>query len=497
MSIEKAIVSLEKARTLLTKQKQVLDRLTEKSYIYAIVLGEDKRSPFKPGGELDTDEKKGIKTWRVTYNSSVYEVLDNPSLQIKTGCTVKCIATDSSIAIMEVTAEPISLSRTATVKSVLDEGHVEVEMNGTSKVVLSGLFPKLEEGSTVVLDETERIVMASLGKRDIKYVFNKSTGVSWEDIGGLEDAKKEIIDAIENPIKYAKIYTAYGKKPTKGLLLWGPPGNGKTMFGKAVATAVSKINGGEESGFIYVKGPEILSMYVGTAEERIRGIFATAAEFKKRTGNPAVVFIDEAEAILGKRGSGVSSDIDKTIVPQFLTEMDGLDGSKAIVLLATNRPDIIDSAVLREGRIDKKIRIGKPDKKTMDTILRLNLKKVPLIDSADKIIERAISVITDKKLALYEIKHTSGTTMFGFGDIISGAMLATIVNNSIAIAIDRDLAAGKDKPEGIKADDIEKAATEMFRQNARMNHKDHLDDFAYEMTQNNEKVLEIKPCKIN
>src|SRR3972149_516460 len=220
------IVSLEKARQLLIKQKEVLDRLTEKAYVYAIVLGKDERHSFK-GGEKD--KSKPIPTWRVTYNNSIYEVLDNPLLKIQTGCTVKCIATDSSIGIMEVTDVPTSFSRTATVKEELDGDHVEVEMNGTSKVVLSGLFEKLEPGSTVVLDESERMVMKDLGKRDIKYVFNKATGVSWDDIGGLEDAEKEKIDAIENPIKYAKIYTAYNKKPTKGLLLWGPSGNGKTM----------------------------------------------------------------------------------------------------------------------------------------------------------------------------------------------------------------------------------------------------------------------------
>jgi proteasome-associated ATPase len=432
----------------------------------------------------------------------IYTKKQKELFKLKVGDTVKCAQTKSGIGITEKTIG-MSYGMAVMIKDITDKDHAEIDANGTARVVLTGLFAdpelKLEKGCRVILDESGTIIMKNLGKVQGQYTFSAKTGVSWNDIGGLEDVKKQMAEAIENPIKHKELYASYGRKPTKGILLWGPPGNGKTMIGKAVATSIAELYNTDESGFIYIKGPEILNMYVGASEERIRGIFASAREFKKKTGCPAIVFIDEAEAILSKRGSGKSSDVDKTIVPQFLTEMDGLDESSAIVILTTNRPDMLDSAVIREGRIDKKIKVPRPTQESVEMIFNLNLKKVPCASiDAKKISKSAAQLVFDKELCLYDISMKSGKTMqFCMQHIINGAMITSIVNEAITIAINRDLELKKKTPTGVTLDDLHESIMKSFKQNSRMNHQHHFDDLSYELTtEQNDEIINIKPIKV-
>src|SRR5208283_4208865 len=173
-------------------------------------------------------------------------------------------------------------------------------------------------------------------------------------------------EAIELPFTHKDIFAHYNKKPPKGLLLYGPPGCGKTLVGKATTNSLANIFGAKaiSSGFIYVKGPEILNMYVGESGRRIREIFQRGRKHFDKYKFPAVIFIDEAEAVLSERGTSRSSDVDKTIVPMFLSEMDGLDENHAIVMLATNRPKMLDPAVVREGRVDRHIKVSRPTVET-------------------------------------------------------------------------------------------------------------------------------------
>ena len=309
------------------------------------------------------------------------------------------------------------------------------------------------------------------------------------------DVKESMKDAIENPIKHKELYAKYGRKPTKGILLYGPPGNGKTMIGKAVASSISELYDTEESGFIYIKGPEILNMYVGASEEKIRSIFSTARDFKKRTNCPAIIFIDEAEAILSKRGSGKSSDVDKTIVPQFLSEMDGLEDSGAIVILTTNRPDMLDSAIVREGRIDKKIKVSSPDIESVEHILKMNFKNVPCEIDTEKMAKSAARLMFDSSLEIYDITTEKGSNLkFRMSNILNGAMVASIVNDSVSRAIKRDLDSGNIEPTGVTLDDVHETVMHVFDQNSKMDHQHLFDDLDYDLQVNSgDKIKNYKP----
>jgi len=498
---------LEKAKEIIANQQEYLRNILGQSFSFGLVIGFGKRVTIvdKPDeSNYLPSEKTTEPSCVIMHNGQKIEVLYNEKLKLKVGDTVKCTTTKAGVGIIEK-AEPVSFGMTVVIKEIFDKNTAEIDANGTPRIVLTGLFSDakdkdqmLEKGCRVILDETGTIIVKNLGKQHGQYTFSAVTGVSWNDIGGLEDVKQQMTEAIENPIKYAELYSLYGRKPTKGILLWGPPGNGKTMIGKAVATSVAELYNTKESGFIYIKGPEILNMYVGASEERIRSIFASAREFKKKTGCPAIIFIDEAEAILSKRGSGKSSDVDKTIVPQFLTEMDGLDESSAIVILTTNRPDMLDSAIIREGRIDKKIKVPRPTQESVEMILNLNLKKVPCVIDSKKIAKSCAQLIFDQSLCLYDISLESGKSMkFCMEHIINGAMIAAIVNDAITAAINRDLSNAIKKPTGVTLEDVHSSILRSFKQNSRMNHQHLFDDLSYELTtESNDKISEIRPMKI-
>jgi proteasome-associated ATPase len=504
---------LEEAKEIIANQNEFIRALTAQSFSYGIVLSIDKRITM-PDKATDSDylpsDKHTTETCMLMINNQktevVYSKKQKEHMKLRIGDTVKVAQTKAGYGIMEKCKEGISFGMTVVVKEVINSTHVEIDANGTARQVLSGLFSDakskdhavVEKGCKVILDETGTIVMQNLGKNQGQYTFTAKTGVSWNDIGGLEEVKKDMKEAIEHPIKYKELFASYGRKPTKGILLWGPPGNGKTMIGKAVATSISELYKTTESGFIYIKGPEILNMYVGASEEKIRGIFSSARDFQARTGCPAIIFIDEAEAILSKRGSGRSSDVDKTIVPQFLTEMDGLDESSAIVILTTNRPDMLDSAIIREGRIDKKIKVPRPTQESVEMIFNLNLKKVPCVIDAKKISKSAAQLVFDKELCLYDINTEAGNKMkFCMYHLINGAMISSIVNEAITSAINRDLEKNKKDPTGVTLEDVHESIMKSFKQNSRMNHEHHFEDLNYELqTENNDKIKNYAPVKV-
>lgn len=305
--------------------------------------------------------------------------------------------------------------------------------------------------------------------------------VSWDDIGGLEEAKKLMIEMVELPHTNPGIYQYYNKRLPKGVLLYGPPGCGKTLLGKAAAYSLAKIYKGkaQTSGFIYIKGPEILNKFVGSSEESIRSIFIRAREHKKQFGFPATIFIDEADAILSKRGSGISSDVEKTIVPMFLTEMDGLEDSGAFIILATNRPDILDPAVVRDGRIDRKIKITRPTKESAKEIFLLNVKKTPLEKKCTK--ERLANLAVEKVFSaenvLYNVQFEGIDTQeaFTLDKVVNGAMIANIVDTAISAAMRRDLL--RNTKTGVNEEDIVQAVATIAKENRELDHKDELRDF--------------------
>lgn len=206
----------------------------------------------------------------------------------------------------------------------------------------------------------------------MREVLIEKPNVKWEDIGALEEAKQELKEAVEWPLKFGKVFEHMSARPPKGILLYGPPGTGKTMLAKAVATE-------SEANFISVKGPEFLNKWVGESEKAVRETFR-----KARQASPCVIFMDEIDSIAPQRGTGSDSNVTERVISQMLTEMDGLEGlHDVVVIAATNRPDIMDPALLRPGRFDKSILIGPPDRESRESIFGIHTRGKPLGDDVD------------------------------------------------------------------------------------------------------------------
>lgn len=316
----------------------------------------------------------------------------------------------------------------------------------------------------------------------------KHPGVNWDDIAGLDLAKEALREAIEYPNAHKELYRGYGHPESKGVLLYGPPGCGKTMLAKAVATAVStlrKVVTGEPrrdmfgivsepadlSGFISVKGSEILDPYVGGSEKKVRELFDKARAYERKAGERAVIFIDEAEAILSCRQSS-RSFVSSMCVPTFLAEMDGVEGSGAFVILSTNRVDDLDSAITRDGRIDVKVEVTRPGREQVRQMLDLNLRNIPLADNVNR---------DDVCADMFSSTHvvTSGiigetTVELILGEVLSGAAVAGIVKKAISSAIKRDREAGVTEPSGVSAEDFRHAVRRTAVEMKDLNWRDEM-----------------------
>jgi len=347
---------------------------------------------------------------------------------------------------IELPPQPMAVMKVA---EITEDGRVLLDAGNDSVIPLhKNPLKGVETGDRLVIGGPSpflAIAIENLGHSDKKFQFNDDLNISWADVGGQKSAKEQMREAIEFPIVHADIYKMLGKKPIKGVLLEGPPGCGKTLLAKAAAGAISKLHGkmASASGYIYVKGPEVLSKWVGEAESTIRNLFNMARAHRMKHGYPAIVFIDECEALLSRRGSGISSDMDKTIVPAFLAEMDGLNDSGAMVILATNRPDRLDPAVVREGRVDRRIRVDRPNQTDAGEIFQIYLKKVPTCIDPKGVAEQSADHLFSESTGLLRLTTADGETFpFTMGHVSSGAMIEGIVDRATSIVMHNAVASG-------------------------------------------------------
>lgn len=333
---------------------------------------------------------------------------------------------------------------------------------------------KIKTGDRVLLDQSGLRVLKVLPpppKKDstTDSLIVETTNVTWNDIGGLDHIRDWFIETFSDPYNHPELYKFYNLSLPKGALLSGPPGNGKSLLAKAFANSIAEKHG-VPGGFIAINGPEVLNCFVGETEARIRRIFEAADEYYQKHNVPPVIFIDEAEALFSRRGSGRSADMEKTIVPTFLTSVDGMKGTKAFILLATNRPDQLDPAVIREGRIDRKLEVPRPTKESARSILEVHTKKFP--KATDDIIDKTLEMIFNPSLVLASATTESGDVPVTFGDLTSGAMLAAICMEASRIAMKRDVALGrKIKPTGVGPDDLKEAVKSHIRSTASIDHE--------------------------
>jgi proteasome-associated ATPase len=407
-----------------------------------------------------------------------------------------------------------------TVKELLADSRILVSGEaGVDRVILSS--PHLDHiplsvGDPLMVDVRSGFALEKMPKSEVgQVVLEEIPDVTFDDIGGLDAELEMVRDAVELPFLYPELYAEYHLDPPKGVLLYGPPGCGKTLIAKAVANSVGKrmaerhgkgVGGPEgRSYFLHVKGPELLNKYVGESERQIREVFARARE-KAEEGHPVIVFFDEMDSLFRTRGTGVSSDMESTIVPQFLAEIDGVERLRNVIVIgASNRQDLIDPAILRPGRLDVKIRIDRPDEKKAIAIFHRYLTRdVPLapsvmagyesVDAAiDSLIDRIVTLMyehTDENRFM-EVTYASGEKeVLYFKDFSSGAMISGIVARAKQTAIKRQISDTGER--GLSPEDLTKAIRREFQENEDLPNTTNPDDWARIAGRKNERIVSVK-----
>ncbi|QXB18404.1 proteasome-associated ATPase [Corynebacterium coyleae] len=340
-----------------------------------------------------------------------------------------------------------------------DRAVVADQQGAESLVMLAEpLLKTTRAGDMVLVNSSAGYAFERIQKTEVNQLsLEEIPDVTYEDIGGLSSQIETIQDSVELPFSHPELYATYDLTPPKGLLLYGPPGCGKTLIAKAVANSLSqRIGDGGQAHFINVKGPELLNKFVGETERRIRLIFERARELASE-GNPVIVFFDEMESIFRTRGSGVSSDMETTVVPQLLTEIDGVeDIANVIVIGATNREELIDPAILRPGRLDIKVRVSRPNKEeSKDILARYLTDSIPLAAPREELIDAAAAAMFAPR-PFVRLELVDGTAeVLHYSDFVSGALIANVVDRAKKLAI-KDHLSGVSTA-GITADHLREA----------------------------------------
>jgi len=373
------------------------------------------------------------------------------------------------------------------------------------------LGERLRPGDSLLLEPKSGHVLERLPKPEVEeLILEEVPDITYEDIGGLDDQIEEIRDAVELPFLHKDLFAEHELEPPKGILLYGPPGCGKTLVAKAVANSLAKQiaerlgQKTHRSYFLNVKGPELLNKYVGETERQIRMIFQRAKE-KSEEGVPIIVFFDEMDSLFRTRGSGISSDIESTIVPQLLAEIDGVETLKNVIVIgASNREDLIDPAILRPGRLDVKIKIERPDEraareiftKYLSTSLPVAAEEITKAGSADAAIETIITSTVDKMYStdednrFLEVTYANGEKEeLYFKDFASGAMIENIVRRAKKTAIKRAIA-GANK--GLTEQDLISAIHQEYKENQDLPNTTNPDDWARISGKKGERIVYIR-----
>ncbi len=400
-------------------------------------------------------------------------------------------------------------------KDLLGEGRAIVTLRSDEDRVVELSEPMmgmhLSVGDNLLYDDTSGFILEKLPKSDVgDMVIEEIPDVTYEHIGGLSVQLEQIRDAVELPFLYPELYAEHKLAAPKGVLLYGPPGCGKTLIAKAVASSIGaklKDRSGHEvrNFFLHVKGPELLNKYVGESERKIREIFKKAQEHAE-DGNPVIIFFDEMDALFRTRGTGISSDTESTIVPQFLAEIDGLERLKNVIVIgASNRQDLLDPAIMRPGRLDVKIKIERPDEAgARDIFFKYLTPDIPFhpdaIAQSDGDLQQMVSQMIDaaveemynksERNKFLEVTYANGERdTFYFKDFSSGAMIEGIVARAKKYAVKRAI---DTKVKGIKKEDMIAAIRDEFKENEDLPNTTNPDDWAKISGKKGEKIVHIR-----
>jgi proteasome-associated ATPase len=502
---EKLTSTLREAREHIATLREEVNKLTQPPSAYGTFMGHNE------DGSVD-----------VYVNGRKMRVVLHPDLtgeRLETGCEV---VLNESFNVMLV-RKPGGSGEVVTVKEILDDQERAVISGRGDDEKVVELAEHLREkplrtGDYLLLDSRANVAIERLPRPELEdLLLEEVPDVSYEDIGGLRSQIEQITDAVELPYLHQDLFKEYDLPAPKGILLYGPPGCGKTLIAKAVANSLAKkvavLSGDKEarSFFINIKGPELLNKYVGETERQIRQIFQRARE-KASEGWPVIVFFDEMESLFRTRGTGISSDMESTVVPQLLAEIDGVEGlTNVIVIGASNREDLIDPAILRPGRLDVKIKIQRPNEQSANLIFStylmtdLPLDALEIDDLGGGDPQKAVTVMIERTVEemyredednrFLEVTYQNGDKeVMYFKDFSSGAMIENIVRRAKKNAIKRSIATGS---EGIRLDDLLVSVRQEFREHEDLPNTTNPDDWAKIAGKKGERIVFIRTLIAN
>ncbi len=497
---DKLIYTLQQAREQVTALRGEVAKLTQPPSAYGTYLATNE--------DGTVDVFSGGRKVRVTLHPEIeaaalergQEVVLNESLNV---VLARGVEVSGEVVTMK---EVLEDGTRALVVGRADEERV-VEMAAS----LSGI--KLRAGDAVLMDSRTGLLLERLPRPEVEeLILEEVPDVSYTDVGGLDDQIEAITDAVELPFVHRQLFIEHKLPAPKGILLYGPPGCGKTLIAKAVANSlamkVAEVSGdkGNRSYFLNIKGPELLNKYVGETERQIRLVFQRARE-KSEEGVPVIVFFDEMDSLFRTRGTGISSDMESTIVPQLLAEIDGVEALRNVIVIgASNREDLIDPAILRPGRLDVKIKIERPNADAASQIFgRYLTSDLPLDEDEvislggsdrDKTVRAMIELTveemyrSDDDNRFLEVTYQNGDKeILYFKDFSSGAMIENIVRRAKKLAIKRTIAG---EGRGIRAADLLESIRQEYKEHEDLPNTTNPDDWAKISGKKGERIVYVR-----
>ena len=498
-SNEKLTITIQQTRDQIAALRDEVEKLTQPPAVYGTFID------FNDDGTVD-----------IFASGRKMRVALHPALdpgQIDRGNEVVLNESFTVIGVRESDGQ----GEVVTVKEVLDERRVLVYGRADEERVVeladSLRHVKLRSGDALLLDLRSNLLTEKLLRQEAEeLVLEEVPDISYADVGGLDSQIEAITDAVELPYLHRALFNDYDLPAPKGVLLYGPPGCGKTLIAKAVANSLSQKvaeltgNRNVRSYFLNIKGPELLNKYVGETERQIRVVFQRARE-KAEEGVPVIVFFDEMDSLFRTRGTGISSDMESTVVPQLLAEIDGVESLRDVIVIgATNREDLIDPAILRPGRLDVKIKIERPDVDAAAQIFHRYLHAdLPIDEAAVRDLgggdrAKAVSAMIEQTVAdmyrihdenrFLEVTYQGGDKeVLYFKDFASGAMIENIVRRAKKLAVKREIA---DKGRGLRADDLIESIRQEYRENEDLPNTTNPDDWARVSGKKGERIIFIR-----
>jgi proteasome-associated ATPase len=516
----KLMETLKEARQQLLALREEVDRLGQPPSGYGVLLAvqdDETVDVFTSGRKMrltcspniDTKELKQGQTVRLNEALTVVEAGNFEAVgEIS---TLREILSDGHRALVVGHADEeriVWLAEPLVSAEFLPEDDEEVEDDNDDRP------RKLRPGDSLLVDTKAGYAFERIPKAEVEdLVLEEVPDVSYNDIGGLGRQIEQIRDAVELPFLHKELYREYSLRPPKGVLLYGPPGCGKTLIAKAVANSLAKkmaeVRGDDareaKSYFLNIKGPELLNKFVGETERHIRLIFQRARE-KASEGTPVIVFFDEMDSIFRTRGTGVSSDVETTVVPQLLSEIDGVEGLENVIVIgASNREDMIDPAILRPGRLDVKIKIERPDAEAAQDIFSKYLTEELPVHADDlgefggdrtacieamivKVVDRMYAEIDDNRFL--EVTYANGDKeVMYFKDFNSGAMIQNVVDRAKKNAIKSVLETGQ---RGLRIQHLLDSIVDEFAENEDLPNTTNPDDWARISGKKGERIVYIR-----